>query len=179
MENITFQSSPFMLPFVSRTDYPVPHRIIWCLGIPSQIAFFLWNALLDKYFYRGPFKKQGMELGYRCIMCLGEEESVNHLSVHCLVGSKVGNFFLSYLRVDWSFSFSIKDLIFVGGSKVWRGSIWWFTIFSHGLFAGLFGRKEIGGSLRVSTRNDVLIATVYNSLFDWISIREDFLIWDQ
>lgn len=80
-------------------------------GIPSKVSLFMWNAFLDKILTIDNLKSKGWNLADRCVMCLQEEESMDHLFVHCAMGHMVWRFFLSHLNVLWSFPFHFRELI--------------------------------------------------------------------
>lgn len=49
------------------------------------------------------------------MMCMGEEELVDHLFIHCSTVRKVWNLFFFHLNVSWSFLNMVRDLF----SKHW------------------------------------------------------------
>lgn len=53
-----------------------------------------------------------------CALYLSEEETLNHLFIHCPVVYKVSKFFFAHLDVPWVFPFDFKGLIF-GWWIVW------------------------------------------------------------
>lgn len=73
------------------------------MSIPSKVSFFMWNVYFDKILTLDHLQSRGWNLANRCIICLKEEESVDHLFVHCDMVMLVWSFFLSYLKIHWSF----------------------------------------------------------------------------
>lgn len=78
-----------------------PHNDIWKPGIPSKVSFFLWNTYLDKILTPNYLQSRWWNLANRCIMCMREEESVNHLFMFYPIASKVWDFFLSSFHISW------------------------------------------------------------------------------
>lgn len=77
-----------------------PHKCIWTIGIPSKVFFFLWTAFLDKILTLDNLQSRGWILANRCCLCYREEETVDHLFVHCALAN-----------VIWGFSLSSSDLL--------------------------------------------------------------------
>lgn len=51
----------------------------------------------------------------RCVLCKREEESVDHIFIHCIMAQRVWCFFLSRLGIAWVFPNHFKFLL-----SVWR-----------------------------------------------------------
>lgn len=68
---------------------PFPFKRIWNPRILSKVSFFVWNAYLYKILTLNHLQSKGWNLANRCVLCMKDAESVNHLFVHCLVAFKV------------------------------------------------------------------------------------------
>ena len=81
---------------------PFPALSVWNTMVPLKVGFFAWEAYWGKVMTLDQLKKRGRSLANRCYLCEEEEETLNHLLVHC-----------SKARMLW-------ELIF-GYSGVWMG----------------------------------------------------------
>lgn len=52
-----------------------------------------------------------MELVNRCVLCLRDEESVDHIFIHCVYANMVWDFFLIHLRISWSWPSHLDELM--------------------------------------------------------------------
>ena len=48
-----------------------------------RVGFFAWEAVWEKILTQGQLKKRGWSLPNKCYLCKGEEESTNHILLHC------------------------------------------------------------------------------------------------
>lgn len=76
-----------------------------------KVNFFMWTDYLDKILTLDHSKKRGWKLANRCVMCMIEEDTVNHLFNHCPMVCQVWQFFLLQLKVSWVFPSSFRSLI--------------------------------------------------------------------
>lgn len=88
-----------------------PHKSIWIPIIPSKISSFMWNTFLDKILIISYLRNKGQNLANRYILCINEEESVNHLFIHCSMAKGIWHFFISHLQITWVFPKSFDELI--------------------------------------------------------------------
>ena len=73
-------------------------------------------------------KRIGWFLANRCFFCLEEEETIDHILIHCVKTRVLWNFLFSLFGVLWVLSFSVGDMLlgwhssFVGKRRknVWR-----------------------------------------------------------
>ncbi|RVW19587.1 hypothetical protein CK203_115953 [Vitis vinifera] len=66
-------------------DTGFPSRSIWVARVPTKVAFFAWEATWGKVFTLDRLQRRGLQLPNRCFLCRCEEESVNHILIHCTV----------------------------------------------------------------------------------------------
>ncbi|RVW17733.1 putative ribonuclease H protein [Vitis vinifera] len=62
-----------------------PSRSIWVARVPTKVAFFVWEATWGKVLTLDRLQRRGLQLPNRCFLCGCEEESVNHILIHCTV----------------------------------------------------------------------------------------------
>lgn len=90
-----------------------------------------WIFLCELHFWirllPGHLKSRGWNLANKSIICMCEEEIVDHLVIHCPVVSLIWHFFLLKLNVSWMFPFFFRSLIYGWWLKHLEGtprSIW-------------------------------------------------------
>lgn len=105
-----FTTISLYLEMVNHRSSSFPHKRNWIPGIPSKVSFFIRNTYLDKILTLNHLQSRDWNLANRCVLCLQEEESVDHLFVHYSMVNMVWSFFLSHLHVFWSFSFLLLVL---------------------------------------------------------------------
>ena len=66
-------------------DCPVlfPSSYIWDVWVQPKISFFAWEAAWGKALTLDLVQKRGWSLANRCFMCLENEETIDHLLLHC------------------------------------------------------------------------------------------------
>ena len=75
---------------------PFPWRIIWSTFVPTKVGFFAWEASWGKVLTQDQLKRRGWNLANRCPLCCDEEETINHILIHC-----------SKAKVLWDLLFSL------------------------------------------------------------------------
>jgi len=58
-------------------------KAIWNPKVPTKACFFAWAASKGKIPTEDKLKRRNFSGPRRCSLCLEEEESVDHLLVHC------------------------------------------------------------------------------------------------
>ena len=102
-------------------------KILW------QGVFFSWEASWSKVLTLDQLKQRGRALAIRCFLCEEEEETVEHLLVHC---SKARTLWDLILAIVGSARFSTPPLE---------------TLFSwHGSFVGKKMKESLDGSPSMS-----------------------------
>ncbi|RVW77375.1 LINE-1 retrotransposable element ORF2 protein [Vitis vinifera] len=66
-------------------DTGFPSRSIWVARVPTKVAFFTWEATWGKVLTLDRLQRRGLQLPNHCFLCGCEEESVNHILIHCTV----------------------------------------------------------------------------------------------
>ncbi|RVW93340.1 putative ribonuclease H protein [Vitis vinifera] len=73
-----------------------PCNIIWSPYVPTNVSFFAWEASWEKVFTQDQLKRRGWILANRCCLCCVEEETINHILIHC-----------SKAKILWDLVFSL------------------------------------------------------------------------
>ena len=60
-----------------------PSRSIWNPIVLPKIGFFAWEASWCKVLTLDWLKRRGVTLANRCFLCEEEDESIDHLLIHC------------------------------------------------------------------------------------------------
>uniref|UniRef100_A0A7N2M298 Adenylyl-sulfate kinase n=1 Tax=Quercus lobata TaxID=97700 RepID=A0A7N2M298_QUELO len=77
----SFYNSLLAAPVVS-----FPWKSIWCVKVPKRVAFFLWTAARGGLLTIDNLVKKTLPLVNWCCLCRCEEETVDHLLIHCFTG---------------------------------------------------------------------------------------------
>jgi hypothetical protein len=90
-----FEVKSFYFILNSSISFHFPWKSIWRTKAPSRVAFFVWSAALGKILTLDNLRKKNMVLVNRCGMCKKEEESIDHLLLHCESAQFLWNAFFS------------------------------------------------------------------------------------
>ena len=82
------KSGKFLVKFLYlalEADCPVlfPSSCIWNGWVQPKISFFAWEVAWGKTLTLDLVQKRGWSLANRCFMCLENEETIDHLLLHC------------------------------------------------------------------------------------------------
>jgi len=118
------------------TDFPA--KEIWKSKAPSKVCFLAWAASKGKVPTEIMLKRRIFSLASRCALCLNEEESIDHLFLHCHWASTLWSLALSLMGVYWLRPSNVKDVLVSWRRRlkkcwvygIWRLiplAIWWCT----------------------------------------------------
>ena len=115
-------NSPASLPL------PFPVQSIWNPLVPPKVGFFYWEASWGKVLTLDQHKRRGRPLASRCYLCENEEETKDHLLVHCRRARLLWKIILAIVDMDWVFPFYVCKTLLSWQSarvgkkwiKVWR-----------------------------------------------------------
>ncbi|RVX03908.1 putative ribonuclease H protein [Vitis vinifera] len=107
-----------------------PANIIWNSVVPPRVSFFVWEATWKKSITLDRLQRRGFSLANRCYLCLVEEESIDHILLHCGLARSLWSFLFSLFGVSWVLPSSIREALLgwlgpcVGKErrKVWRAA---------------------------------------------------------
>ncbi|XP_059623206.1 uncharacterized protein LOC132266370 [Cornus florida] len=60
-----------------------PWKAVWHSKAPLKVGFFAWTSVLGQIFTRDNLRRRNQVVINRCYMCLRDEESMDHLLLHC------------------------------------------------------------------------------------------------
>jgi hypothetical protein len=102
---------------ISRDCSPFPRKSIWRTKAPPRVAFFVWSAVLGKILTLDNLMKKNMVLVNRYGMCKNDEESIDHLFLHCESAHLLWNAFFSCFGLAWAMPRGVAHLL----SSWWSG----------------------------------------------------------
>jgi hypothetical protein len=106
-----FEVRSFYIILTSTVSFPFPWKSIWCTKAPPRVAFFVWLAALGKILTLDSLRKNNMALVNGCGMCKKEEESIDHLLLHCESAQFLWNAFFSRFGLAWVMPRGVVDLL--------------------------------------------------------------------
>ena len=78
-----FSVKSLYLALEADCTYLFPFSCIWNVWVQPKISFFAWEATWGKALTLDLVQKRGWALANRCFMCLENEETIDHLLLHC------------------------------------------------------------------------------------------------
>ncbi|RVX20110.1 putative ribonuclease H protein [Vitis vinifera] len=93
-----------------------PHGLIWNPSVPSKVSFFAWEASWGKVLTMDQLKKRGWAVANRCFMCCEEEESIDHILIHCSKARALWDLLFALFGVCWVLPYSARETLIE-----WRG----------------------------------------------------------
>jgi hypothetical protein len=88
-----------------------PWKSIWRTKAPHRVAFLAWTAALGKILTVDNLRRKGMVVVNRCGLCEADEESVDHLLLHCGTARVLWNAFFARFGFCWVMPSSVKELL--------------------------------------------------------------------
>ena len=87
--------------------FDFPYQSIWNSVVPPKIGIFTWEAAWGKVLTLDNLKRRGMAFANRCFLCEEDEETINHLLIHCRSAKMLWDLLLSIGGVSWVFPSSV------------------------------------------------------------------------
>ena len=84
-----------------------PYRLVWNPAVPPKIGVFSWETSWGKVLTIDQLKRRGLTLVNRCVMCEEDEETIDHLLIHCKCAKMLWDLFLSDVGISWVFPHSV------------------------------------------------------------------------
>jgi hypothetical protein len=88
-----------------------PWKSIWRSKAPPRVAFFTWTAAWGKILTMDNLRRRGMVVVNRCWLCESDEESVDHLLLHCGAARALWNAFFDRFGLCWVMPCSVNELL--------------------------------------------------------------------
>ncbi|KAL6327673.1 hypothetical protein AAG906_022613 [Vitis piasezkii] len=95
----------------SRRVDQFPNGMIWSPCGPTKVSFFAWEASWGKVLTLDQLKKRGRILANRCFLCYEEEESIDHIRIHCTRARVIWELLFALFGVTWVLPFSVRDTL--------------------------------------------------------------------
>ncbi|RVW70045.1 hypothetical protein CK203_059033 [Vitis vinifera] len=86
-------------------------RTFGWIRLQPKLLFFAWEATWRKIFTLDSLKKRGWQLPNRCFLCGCEEETVNHILLHCTVVRVLWEIILALFGVPWVFPKTVDPFV--------------------------------------------------------------------
>ena len=98
-------------------DFDFPFHPSWNVVIPSKISFFAWESSWGKVMTLDQLKRHGRALANRCCLCDEDEETIDHLLIHCKTARMLWVLFLTILGTTWVFPHFVMHTLLA-----WQGA---------------------------------------------------------
>jgi hypothetical protein len=78
-------------------------KAIWHVNVPSKIICFIWLCLMDSLLTCVNYQRRGGIGPTTCNLCLNDEDSTDHLFIHCVISKFIWKEVFSYLMIydEW------------------------------------------------------------------------------
>ena len=86
-------------------------RVIWNSLVPPRVSFFAWEAMWKKALTLDRIQRRGFSLANICYLCLSEEESIDHILLHCVLTRSLWSLLISLFGVSWVLHSSIREAL--------------------------------------------------------------------
>ena len=88
-----------------------PSRSIWNPIVPPKLGFFAWEASWGKVLTLDQLKRRGIPLVNRCFLCEENEETIDHLLIHCSRAKMLWDLLLAITEANWLFPRTVRQLL--------------------------------------------------------------------
>ena len=78
-----------------------PWECIWWAKVPKRVSFFLWTSARGGILTIDILVKRGQSLVNRCCLCCCDEESVDHLLLHCKFSHTLWSAVFEVFGIQW------------------------------------------------------------------------------
>ena len=89
----------------------LPCRSIWNPIVPPKLGFFAWEASWGKVLTLYQLKRRGIPLVNRCFLCEENEETIDHLLIHCSRAKMLWDLLLAITDSNWVFPRTVRQLL--------------------------------------------------------------------
>ena len=89
-----------------------PWKGVWKVKIHKRVAFFVWTTVHGQILTLDNLRLRGRILVNRCCMCHCNEETVDHLLLHCPVAHSLWVYMLQIFGIQWVMPGSVESLVY-------------------------------------------------------------------
>ena len=126
MEKCSIKALYKVLELGGPSNFPI--AIIWNSWVLPKVSFFAWEATWSKVLTLDLVRKRGWSMENKCFLCHEEQESIDHVLIHCDKTRFAWHILFSLFGVSWVLPSSMRELLlswhgsFVGRKrkKVWQ-----------------------------------------------------------
>ena len=93
-------------------DSNFPWKGVWKAKIPRRVAFFMWTVVHGQILTFNNLMLRGHILVNRCCMCHRNEETMDHLLLHCSVAQSLWVYMLKIFGIHWVMPGSVESLVY-------------------------------------------------------------------
>ena len=103
-----------------------PSSLVWNYWVPKRVSFFAWEAIWGRIITMDQLKRWDWILPSWSFLCKADEESTNHVFIHCPKAAMIWHLIFALFGVQWVMPNSIKETILswnssFGGKKKTKG----------------------------------------------------------
>ena len=106
-----FDVRSFYIALLKAPSASFPWQSIWCVKVLKRVSFFLWTAARGGILIIDNLAKN-LPLVNWCCLCKCDEETVDHLLLHCKFASALWSEVLIMFGVQWVMLDIIVSLLF-------------------------------------------------------------------
>ena len=89
-----------------------PWKGVWKAKIPKRVAFFVWTAVHGQILTLDNLMVRGRILVNQCCMCHRNEETVDHLLLHCPIAHSLWVYMFQIFGIQWVMPGSVESLVY-------------------------------------------------------------------
>ena len=115
-----FDVQSFYIALLKTLSVSFPWQSIWCVKVPKRVSFFLWTAARGGILTIDNLVKKNLPLVNWCCLCRFDEETVDHLLLHCKFAYALWSEVLIMFGVQWVMPDTIVSPLFAW--RNWLGT---------------------------------------------------------
>jgi hypothetical protein len=164
-----FEVSSYYAILTSKDSVPFPWKSIWRTKAPPRVAFFVWSAALGKILTLDNLRKRNMMVVNRCGMCKKDEESIDHLLLHCDCAQILWNAFFTRFDLAWVMPRGVVNLLHCWWSEGRSSSVVAWKMVPLCIMWCLWSERN-GRFFEDSERSmEELLHLFFTTLFTWVA----------
>ncbi|RVW25082.1 Syntaxin-22 [Vitis vinifera] len=145
-----------------------PEKEVWGSYAPLRNRFFAWEAVWGKISTIDMLMRKGWFMANRCNLCKENEETANHILIHCGKTRDLWNLLFSSFGVVWVLPDSVRNLLLewkMKGMGKKRSVVW--KMVPICLFWCIWGERNRRTFLEEEMTNTSLRKLFLRSLLEW------------